>query len=431
MALIKKRVEVPVHQLRLGQYVYGLDRDWSETPFLFQGFEIETQEELTQLRQLCKTVQIEVTSEEADKILTLQRAAPVRAVVKAPTEVLRRPDPLRLLAIDPKALAESVPLRDDVSVRSEIGPAREAMDGARDVVLDIFSQLKNGGGLDTKAVNSAVDSMVSSVFRNRDAMGWLARMRSKDDYLYSHSLSTSVWALTFGRHLGLDKETLKLLGTGAMLLDVGKTRMPDHLLRKPESPSATEWKLLRLHARYGAQMLRRSDEELDPRIIEMVEFHHERMDGMGYSSGLSGDQIPFLARIAGIVDSYDAMITHRVYAGAKTAYQAVTELTSLAGAAFQPELVELFVQAVGVFPTGTLVELNTGEVGVVVTQNRYRRLKPEIMVILDADKQVREEFPIVDLFNCDENSDMANPKLWITDALEQGAYGIDPAEYFL
>ena len=431
MALIKKRVEVPVHQLRLGQYVYGLDRDWSETPFLFQGFEIETQEELTQLRQLCKTVQIEVTSEEADKILTLQRAAPVRAVVKAPTEVLRRPDPLRLLAIDPKALAESVPLRDDVSVRSEIGPAREAMDGARDVVLDIFSQLKNGGGLDTKAVNSAVDSMVSSVFRNRDAMGWLARMRSKDDYLYSHSLSTSVWALTFGRHLGLDKETLKLLGTGAMLLDVGKTRMPDHLLRKPESPSATEWKLLRLHARYGAQMLRRSDEELDPRIIEMVEFHHERMDGMGYSSGLSGDQIPFLARIAGIVDSYDAMITHRVYAGAKTAYQAVTELTSLAGAAFQPELVELFVQAVGVFPTGTLVELNTGEVGVVVTQNRYRRLKPEIMVILDADKQVREEFPIVDLFNCDENSDMANPKLCITDALEQGAYGIDPAEYFL
>jgi hypothetical protein len=139
-------------------------------------------------------------------------------VARAPTEVLRRPDPLRLLAIDPKALVESVPLRDDVSVRSEIGHAREAMDGAREVVLDIFSQLKNGGGLDTKAVNSAVDSMVSSVFRNRDAMGWLARMRTKDDYLYSHSLSTSVWALTFGRHLGLDKETLKLLGTGAMLL---------------------------------------------------------------------------------------------------------------------------------------------------------------------------------------------------------------------
>jgi hypothetical protein len=431
MALLKKRVEVPVHQLRLGQYVYGLDRDWSETPFLFQGFEIETQEELTQLRQLCKTVQIEVSSEEADKILTLQRATPFRDIVKAPTEVLRRPDPLRLLAIDPTALAESVPLRDDISVRSEIGHAREAMDGARDVVLDIFSQLKNGGGLDTKAVNSAVDSMVSSVFRNRDAMGWLARMRSKDDYLYSHSLSTSVWALTFGRHLGLDKDTLKLLGTGAMLLDVGKTRMPDHLLRKPDSLNATEWKLLRLHARYGAQMLRRSDEELDPRIIEMVEFHHERMDGMGYSSGLTGDQIPFLARIAGIVDSYDAMITQRAYAGAKTAYQAVTELTSLAGTAFQPELVELFVQAVGVFPTGTLVELNTGEVGVVVTQNRYRRLKPEIMLILDADKQVREEFSIVDLFNCEENSDMSNPKLWISDALEQGAYGIDPAEYFL
>ena len=431
MALVKKRIEVPVQNLRLGQYVHTLDRDWSDTPFLFQGFEIETQEELAQLRQLCKTVQIEVTAEEADKILTLQRAAPLRETVKAPTEVIRRPDPLRMLSADPKALADTVPARDDVTVRNEIVHAKQAMDGAREVVLDVFSQLKNGGGLDTKAINSAVDSMVSSVFRNRDAMGWLARMRSKDDYLYSHSLSTSVWAVTFGRHLGLDKETLKLLGTGAMLLDVGKTRMPDHLLRKPDSLSPTEWKLLRLHARYGAQMLRRSDEELDPRIIEMVEFHHERMDGMGYSTGLQGEQIPFLARIAGIVDSYDAMITQRAYAGAKTAYQAVTELTSLAGTAFQPELVELFVQAVGVFPTGTLIELNTGEVGVVVTQNRYRRLKPEIMLILDAAKQVRDEFPVVDLFNCEENSDLANPKLWIVDAPEQGAYGIDPAEYFL
>ena len=255
-------------------------------------------------------------------------------------------------------------------------------------------------------------------------------MRSKDDYLYTHSLSTSVWALTFGRHLGLDREAMKVLGTGAMLLDVGKTRMPAHLLRKPEALTPTEWKLLRLHARYGAQLLR-ADEALDKRVIEMVESHHERFDGSGYGNGLKGEDIPFLARVAGIVDAYDAMISERAYAKPKTAYQAVRELSALAGTAFQPELVELFIQAVGVFPTGTLVELNTGEVGVVTAQNRYRRLKPEIMLILDANKQVREDFAQIDLYSCEANADPANPGLWITTGLDQNAYGIDPAEYFL
>jgi len=93
--------------------------------------------------------------------------------------------------------------------------------------------------------------------------------------------------------------------------------------------------------------------------------------------------------------------------------------------------VELFIQAVGVFPTGTLVELNTGDVGVVIGQNRYRRLRPEVMLILDGQKKIREEFTTVDLLTCDENTGEAEPSLWITQGLERGAYGIDPSEYFL
>jgi hypothetical protein len=84
-----------------------------------------------------------------------------------------------------------------------------------------------------------------------------------------------------------------------------------------------------------------------------------------------------------------------------------------------------------VFPTGTLVELNTGEVGVVTGQNRYRRLRPEVMLILDAQKKVREEFKTVDLLTCEGNAGKAQPILWITQGLERGAYGIDTTEYFL
>lgn len=421
--MAKKLHKIPVSQLQLGMFVHTLDRDWMGTPFLFQGFVVTTDEELAQLRELCKHVEIEL---DAAEVLPLAPEL-LRAGDDGGAKVV---DTLARAAADPIALAATVPAADKVELRTELSQATEVMGTARTVVLSVFDQLRDGGGLEATAIESVVESMVQSVFRNRDAMGWLARMRSKDDYLYTHSLSTSVWALTFGRHLGLDREAMKVLGTGAMLLDVGKTRMPAHLLRKPEALTPTEWKLLRLHARYGAQLLR-ADETLDQRVIEMVESHHERFDGSGYGNGLKGEDIPFLARVAGIVDAYDAMISERAYAKPKTAFQAVRELSSLAGTAFQPELVELFIQAVGVFPTGTLVELNTGEVGVVTAQNRYRRLKPEVMLILDANKQVREDFAQIDLFSCPANADPAKPGLWITTGLDQNAYGIDPAEYFL
>jgi len=421
--MAKQLRQIPVTQLQLGMYVHTLDRDWMGTPFLFQGFEITTDEELAQLRELCKHVEIEL---DAAEVLPLAPEL-LRASDDGVAKVV---DTLARAAADPIALAATVPAADKIELRTELSQATEVMGTARTVVLSVFDQLRDGGGLEATAIESVVESMVQSVFRNRDAMGWLARMRSKDDYLYTHSLSTSVWALTFGRHLGLDRDAMKVLGTGAMLLDVGKTRMPAHLLRKPEALTPTEWKLLRLHARYGAQLLR-ADESIDKRVIEMVESHHERFDGSGYGNGLKGEDIPFLARIAGIVDAYDAMISERAYAKPKTAYQAVRELSALAGTAFQPELVELFIQSVGVFPAGTLVELNTGEVGVVTAQNRYRRLKPAIMLILDADKQVREDFAQIDLYSCPANADPNNPGLWITTGLDQNAYGIDPAEYFL
>lgn len=420
----KVLLEVPVEVLRLGLYVHTLDRPWEGTPFLFQGFELDSEDDIRTLQGLCKRVTVLTTPDEAAKL----RAESGRG--KSKRDLPDLPDPFQLLEADPKALLARVPEKDPVHFKAELNVAAEALGDARRQVTDIYDRVRSGAAVDPQELSGAMDAMVNSVFRNRDAMGWLARMRSKDDYLYTHSLATSVWALTFGRHLGLDKETLKILGTGAMLLDVGKTRLPDRVLKKPDAPNATEWKLLQLHTRYGAKIISEAD-RVDPRIVSMVELHHERYDGTGYPRGLRGDQIPLIARVAAIVDAYDAMISERSYAKAKSAYDAVRELMKQAGKSYQPELVDLFVQAVGVFPTGTLVELNTGEVGVVVAQNRFRRLRPEVTIILGTDKKVCEDFTTVNLLTCAANADPEKPGLWIERALEQGAYGIDPAEYFL
>jgi HD-GYP domain-containing protein (c-di-GMP phosphodiesterase class II) len=419
----KEIVELPVEQLKLGIYVSRLDRPWEETPFLFQGFAVGSDEELETLRRLCKSVYVEVSVAEAEELRAARRKPP------APAHPSRQSsDLLEKISAKPTALMDRVPVKDPVELKGELSLATKTFTEAKRAVGDIFNQLRRGGSVDIPNLQTVVGSMVDSVFR--DAMGWLARMKNKDDYLYSHSLSASVWALAFGRHLGLDKETLTCVGTGAMLLDIGKTALPTQLLKKNGKPSEEEWRLIYSHVERGVALLKAAP-NIDARIITMIATHHERLDGSGYPEKLEGDQIPLLGRIAGIVDCYDAMVSERSYAKPKSTYDAVRELKRMGGVEFPAELVELFIQAVGVFPTGTLVELNTGEVGVVIGQNRYRRLRPQVMLILDAQKKQREEFTTVDLLTCESNSDKAQPNLWITQGLERGAYGIDATEYFL
>jgi HD-GYP domain-containing protein (c-di-GMP phosphodiesterase class II) len=392
---------------------------------LFQGFEIASPEELSQLREICKSVYLEVSDQEADEILkrSARTATPAKAADTSQGS-------LDELSVDVTARLKMVPIKDPVPLKSELTVAKTVYAQARNMVTKMFDRLRRGGGLDIQLMENAVDSMVDSIFRNRDAMSWLARMKSKDDYLYSHSLAVSVWALAFGRHLGLDRDTLCSVGMGAMVLDIGKMQIPTELLRKPGKPNADEWIALKDHVQLGLGMLEQHA-EASACVKTMVRTHHERLDGSGYPDGLKGEAIPLAGRIAGIVDCYDAMTSDRFYAKGMSTYDAVRELKRLGKTWFQPELVELFIQAVGVFPTGTLVELNNGEVAVVIEQNRFRRLRPKVMVVLDESKKVREEFALIDLQMFCQNNAEGNPETWITQGLEPGAYGVDPMEFFL
>jgi hypothetical protein len=163
-------------------------------------------------------------------------------------------------------------------------------------------------------------------------------------------------------------------------------------------------------------------------VIEIAAAHHERHDGSGYPRGLSGNEIPLGARIAGLVDSYDAMTTPRPYAPPRSSFGAMQELARAKGTSFQAELVEQMMQAIGLFPTGSLVELDTGEVAIVVGQNASRRLKPKVCIVLDHEKERRADFPIVDLLEAETAGGTA-PR--IARELPPGAYGIDAQDYYL
>lgn len=212
-------------------------------------------------------------------------------------------------------------------------------------------------------------------------------------------------------------------------MDVGKTRLPNELLTRTGPLSEAEMNIMRNHVEFGIEIAKNIP-QIDERVIQMIAGHHERYNGTGYPNGLRGSEIPVFARIAGIVDSYDAMTAPRPYAPPVSTFDAIRQLNNLGGVEFPQEIVEQFVQAIGVFPVGTLVELNSGEVGVVIAQNRTRRLRPKILLILDAGKTPLVHEAIIDLRNQLAQDDGQN-SLWIERGLTPGEYGIDPSEYYL
>lgn len=380
-------------------YVSELDRPWLETPFLFQGFYLRSDEDVSAVRSQCREVVIDTRVEEDGPEIP---AAP--RPVQPPAEALR-------------------------GLKSELKQASGIHVAVYASVEDVMVELKSTGKLNIQKLEAAVLPMVDSVMRNPAAMSCLMRIRRKGGYLYSHSLASSVWATTLGREIGLDRDALRVVALGAMLVDVGKTRIPAEILDKPAKLDANELALMRRHVEFGLELVGEAG-DVDPRVLEMVAHHHERHDGGGYPQGLKADQIPVYGRIAGIVDTYDAMITTRPYASTHSSYDALRELRSLGGIGFQSELVDQLVQAVGMFPTGTLVLLNTGEVAVVTAQSRMRRLRPEVMIVLDAGKQALDEYRLVDLNRV--SAAAGDPSsLWIEQGLEPGAFGVDPAEYYL
>jgi len=424
----------PTDQLSIGMYVSKLDRPWLETPFLFQGFHIESPEVIEQLQRYCDYVYVDV--ERTDSTITVPANAVPQSVRRqrknrkksANGQASKRPEKKESAKpIDMSARAEASDAT--AALKADIPAARTAYAHTSDAISKFFAKLKAGEIPDVDSVQRTIDPMIDSITQNEDALSWLTRMKRKDDYVYDHSLASAVWAMIFGKHLGIPRKELRVLAMGAVFMDVGKTQVSSDLLTKNSPLSEDEMVQLKDHVRLGVEIVSAMD-GIDSRIVEMAQHHHERHNGTGYPQGLSGNEIPIFAKIAGIIDTYDAMTTPRPYAEPVSTYLAVRELNKLAGVEFPTEVVEQFVQAIGVFPVGTLVEINTGEVGVVVAQNRIRRLRPKVMLILDRDKQKLQRFPIIDLRN--QLSDQAGRQsLWIEQGLAPGAYDIDPGEYYI
>jgi HD-GYP domain-containing protein (c-di-GMP phosphodiesterase class II) len=218
------------------------------------------------------------------------------------------------------------------------------------------------------------------------------------------------------------------LAMGGALFDIGRMRIPESILSRPKRLSEDEMALVRQHVQFSIEALGNSD-NISSEVIQMIATHHERYDGSGYPAGLRGDEIPLFGRIAGIVDSYDAITSNRPHATQLTPDAALRMIYEWRDLEFQGALVEQFIQVIGVYPVGTIVELSDGRVGIVSGQHPEARLRPIVMVVLEKDKQPPADYYEFDMRNHRQGED--GRTLSISRSLPAGSYGIDPIDYFV
>jgi HD-GYP domain-containing protein (c-di-GMP phosphodiesterase class II) len=394
--------EIPVEKLTFGMFISKLDRPWTETPFVFQGFVLKSDKQIDVLKKFCKHVFVDPEKEERLEVgkVTAEDLAKVRGTTV---------------------------YKDVATVEVELPKAQKTYTNTTVVLRELSRAVEVGNSLDSSRSHEAAAQITESVVRNPDAMALLIKLQEKSGATLSRAAEISVMMTIFGRFLQLPPERLELLGMLGLLQDVGKLKLPSELATRGPI-NADEMELYKTHVNHSVRIL--SDTPgIPPELPGLASLHHERFDGSGYPRGLRGDAIALPGLIAGIVDAFDTLTAPQPFGENLSPSKALSVIYKGRGTQFHPALAEQFIQCIGIYPVGSVVELNSGEVAIVIAQNMVRRLQPRIMVVKDANGNPLIPYKMLDLMK--EPKVRPDEPYRIQRSLEYDSVKIDPREMFL
>lgn len=272
-----------------------------------------------------------------------------------------------------------------VPMKKEIEQAKKVRTEAKKVVTDVLNDIKLGKQIETEKVTHVVDNMVESIFNNRHALTSLSRIKSRDEYTFQHSVNVCVLMLSFARTCKVDRETMRHIGTGALLHDIGKMKVPNDVLNKEGKLTDEEFTLMKSHVVESVKIL--SETAGIPEVAsEIAGQHHERYDGTGYPKGLKGEDISLFGRMAAIVDVYDAITSNRVYHSGMEPAAALKKMFDWSKHHFDEIVVQNFIRCVGIYPVGTLVMTDSKFLGVVIEPGEESLLHPVLRLVYNVKK---------------------------------------------
>lgn len=527
-----QKEKVPISQIQFGMFIAELDRPWLKSPFLLQGFVLNTDEQMAALKDLCEFVFVDRTKSvgvqfnakakvdvaiKRDGSVNRVRATSVKRITtkSRPTVVVKTKgnknktikessffevmnairkgevehtkdgvifnvsaqtdshtndanadssseqenkvnetqsggigflkglfsskdklkSSVKYEGKDDKRDEKDNPERfrvtiyeDEVpNVEEEIAVIYPTYEKSQVATKELFEAIADDQNLDLSTVSDVLDNMVDSISRTPDALMWLSKLKDTDDVAYGQALNVSINMMAFASFLALPKQNIKDMGMAGLLQDIGKVKIPDRILHKPSRLNARELEVAKLHVEEGIKILEQTD-DVSAYVMETVLQHHERFNGTGYPNQLKDQQISLNGQAAGLIDTYCAMTSDRVYANGLHNQEALDAIHRMRDVAFSDELIDQLIQFLGMYPVSSLVELNTGEVGVVIQQNQVRRLQPRVMIVLTPEK-IKYTAPItIDLLNAPLTPSGEPYK--IEKGIPSDSYGLNLSDFF-
>jgi putative nucleotidyltransferase with HDIG domain len=242
-----------------------------------------------------------------------------------------------------------------------------------------FDDVAGGKGLDSVTVGDLVQLLLYRVARSHAALGQILAVKQYENLTYCHSVNVAMLSLLIGKQIGLDEGTLATLVEAAVLHDIGKTRIPLDIVKKPGALDKRERRMIEAHTTLGAEILVQTD-GIGPLAPTVALEHHRGIKGTGYPDlGMSVPHV--MSQIVTVADIYEAMTGARSYQAPAMPEQACLVLARLAGDKLNTALVKAFVNAITFFPIGSVVRTSEGEVGVVVASTPGEPLHPVVSLV--------------------------------------------------
>ncbi len=233
---------------------------------------------------------------------------------------------------------------------------------------------ENGAEINSKEMIKSITDLVGEDMTGSSVFDMLHNMRQYDDFTYMHSMNVALICNVFAKWLKMPASDVDILTLGGLLHDIGKLKIPDNIIRKPDKLSPAEYNIIKTHSLQGYNILK--DKDIDENVKQCALMHHERCDGSGYPLGVTDEKINSYAKIVAIADVYDAMTAARIYRGPLCPFKVISIFESEGLHKYDGHYLLTFLEHVATTYMNNRVRLNNGVEGDVIFMNRNQYSRP-------------------------------------------------------
>jgi len=364
--------QIPVADLEVGMFVHRFEGNWFDHPFWKAKFLVADESRLAAIKASRVRGVVIDTSKGRDLAAARTAPVPMPAITAPPASTAAA----RIGAIKRRTVAQLAEPH-PVSFAEEVERAAGIAEQGRERLGRLQLDARLGKALDIRKVEPVVGDILASVRRNPQAFSGLMRCKLKNEAMFRRALSVSALMVALAGRMKLTGQEMRECGLAGLLLDIGINYLPQTDPVLAGENRARDERIWQSHVLLGYRALQ-NDDTLPRAVLDACLFHHERIDGLGYPQRRAGDDIPMIARMAAICDSFEFLLAGTPGRAPLDPAHAVEALRDQNGA-FDEDILRLFIETIGFYPVGSFVTLESGRIAMVIDEDRKDPMRPVVL----------------------------------------------------